>query len=78
MSKKALVIDDDEMALMCLKNFLKQEGYAFESAQNGNEGIEKLKSENFDLLFIDFHPKDITIIYTILFNLVIYSSNQLN
>ena len=58
MSKKALVIDDDEMALMCLKNFLKQEGYAFESAQNGNEGIEKLKSENFDLLFIDFNLPD--------------------
>ena len=39
MSKKALVIDDDDMTLMCLKNFLKQEGYTFDSAENGNEGI---------------------------------------
>ena len=58
MSKKALVIDDDEMALMCLKNFLKQEGYEFESAQNGNEGIEKLKASNFDLVFIDYNLPD--------------------
>ena len=58
MPKKALVIDDDEMALICLKNFLKQEGYEFESAQNGNEGIEKLKASNFDLVFIDYNLPD--------------------
>ena len=58
MSKKALVIDDDDMTLMCLKNFLKQEGYTFDSAENGNEGIEKLKSSNYDLIFIDFNLPD--------------------
>ena len=58
MSKKALVIDDDDMTLMCLKNFLKQEGYTFNSAENGNEGIEKLKSSDFDLVFIDFNLPD--------------------
>ena len=58
MSKKALVIDDDDMTLMCLKNFLKQEGYTFNSAEKGNEGIEKLKSSDFDLVFIDFNLPD--------------------
>ena len=58
MSKKALVIDDDDMTLMCLKNFLKQEGYSFDSAENGNAGIEKLKANNFDLVFIDFNLPD--------------------
>ena len=58
MSKKALIIDDDEMTLMCLKNLLKQAGYSFESAENGNEGIEKLKATNFDLVFIDYNLPD--------------------
>ena len=58
MSKKALIIDDDEMTLMCLKNLLKQEGYEFESAENGNDGIEKLKASSFDLVFIDFNLPD--------------------
>ena len=58
MSKKALVIDDDEMALMCLKNFLKQEGFEAESVENGNAGIEKLKSASFDLVLIDYNLGD--------------------
>ena len=58
MSKKALVIDDDEMALMCLKNFLKQEGYEPESVENGNAGVEKLKSASFDLILIDYNLGD--------------------
>ena len=58
MSKKALVIDDDDMTLMCLKNFLKQEGYTFDSAEKGIDGIEKLKTNNYDLVFIDFNLPD--------------------
>ena len=58
MSKKALIIDDDEMTLMSLKNLLKQEGIAFEISENGNDGIEKLKSSSFDLVFIDFNLPD--------------------
>ena len=58
MSKKALIIDDDEMTLMSLKNLLKQEGITFEVSENGNDGIEKLKSSNFDLVFIDFNLPD--------------------
>ena len=58
MSKKALIIDDDEMTLMCLKNLLKQEGYTFDSAENGNDGVEKVKSSTFDLIFIDFNLPD--------------------
>jgi len=58
MSKKALIVDDDDMTIMCLKNFLKQSGFAAESVENGNEGIEKLKSSSFDLILIDFNLPD--------------------
>ena len=58
MSKKALIVDDDDMTIMCLKNFLKQEGYESETAENGNGGIEKLKSASFDLILVDFNLPD--------------------
>ena len=58
MSKKALIVDDDDMTIMCLKIFLKQEGYESETAENGNGGIEKLKSASFDLILVDFNLPD--------------------
>ena len=58
MSKKALIIDDDEMTIMSLKNLLKQGGYEFEIAENGNDGVEKVKASSFDLVFIDFNLPD--------------------
>ena len=39
MSKKALLIEDDDMTIICLKNFLKQEGFEAKTAENGNAGI---------------------------------------
>ena len=58
MSKKALIIDDDDMTTMCLKNFLKQSGFEAESVENGNGGVEKLKSASFDLILIDYNLGD--------------------
>ena len=58
MSKKALLIEDDDMTIMCLKNFLKQEGFEAETAENGNAGIEKLKSSSFDIIMVDFNLPD--------------------
>jgi CheY-like chemotaxis protein len=45
MSKKALIIDEDEMTIMSLKNLLKQGGYEFEVVENGNDGVEKKKHQ---------------------------------
>ena len=58
MSKKALIVDDDDMTTMCLKNFLKQEGYTAEAVENGNAGVEKLKSDSFDLILVDYNLPD--------------------
>ena len=59
MSKKALIIDDDDLTTMSLKTILNQCGLTSESAENGNKGIEKLKNSFFDILFIDFHLPDV-------------------
>ena len=58
MSKKALIVDDDDMTTMCLKNFLKQEGFTAESVDNENAGVEKLKGGAFDLIMVDFNLPD--------------------
>ena len=60
MSKKALIVDDDDMTIMCLKNFLKQEGYTAEAVDNGNSGVEKLKSDSFDLILVDYNLPDMS------------------
>ena len=46
------------MTIMSLKNLLKQGGYEFEIAENGNDGVEKVKASSFDLVFIDFNLPD--------------------
>ena len=58
MSKKALIVDDDDMTIMCLKNFLKQEGFEVDTAENGNAGVEKLKGGSYDLILVDFNLPD--------------------
>ncbi len=58
MSKKALIVDDDDMTIMCLKNFLKQEGFEADTAENGNAGVEKLKGGSYDLILVDFNLPD--------------------
>ena len=59
MSKKYLIADDDDMPTMCLKNFLKQEGYTTKAVDNGNAGVEKFNSQQFDLILVDFNLPDI-------------------
>ena len=60
MSKKALIVDDDDMTIMCLKNFLKQAGFTAEAVDNGNAGVEKLKSDSFDLILVDYNLPDMS------------------
>ena len=58
MSKKALIVDDDDMTIIYLKNFLKQEGFTAESVDNWNAGVEKWKRGAFDLIIVDFNLPD--------------------
>ncbi len=52
-NEKILVIDDEKEFLDLMKNRLMQEGYSIVTAQEGNEGIERAKKENPDLVICD-------------------------
>lgn len=51
--KRILVVDDDSGMRLILRRLLEREGYHVEEAQNGAEGIEKLRTTNFDLVLTD-------------------------
>lgn len=51
--KKILAVDDEEQILDLLKYNIEKEGYCFISAQDGEEGLEKVISEEPDLVLLD-------------------------
>jgi DNA-binding response OmpR family regulator len=53
MAKKVLVVDDDENTVKFLSAALEMNGYQPVGAHNGQEGLEKIKSENPDLVILD-------------------------
>lgn len=50
---KIIVIDDDPYVLDMLKAFLEKEGYHVDVRKNGKEGLGALKSDVYDLAFVD-------------------------
>ena len=53
MSKKILVVDDDELVLIALEELLKPCGYEVSTALNGQVALEKAGEEKFDLMILD-------------------------
>lgn len=61
MSKKhVLVVDDEAIILYTIKEELIDEGYIVDTANNGEEGIEKIKARYYDLVITDLimSPRD--------------------
>jgi DNA-binding response OmpR family regulator len=50
---RILIVDDDEVILMILKNLLFKEGYEVIQAKNGKEAIELKDQFSFDLVITD-------------------------
>ncbi len=50
---KLLIIEDDKTLLNLLKRKLEKEGYDLEIAEDGEEGLTKIKEENPDLVLLD-------------------------
>ena len=48
-----LIVDDDEVMRMLLRQFLEGEGYAVSEAENGHNALEKLTERVFDLVILD-------------------------
>jgi DNA-binding response OmpR family regulator len=53
MSRKILVVDDDENIQRLLKVNLEKSGYEVSVASNGNEGLQKFEAVKPDLLIVD-------------------------
>ncbi|MBW2106178.1 MAG: response regulator [Deltaproteobacteria bacterium] len=53
MSHKILVVDDDILVLEALEELLKSSGYEVSVATRGQEALEILEKERFDLLILD-------------------------
>ena len=51
--KKVLVLDDEPHVVTYLETLLRDNGYETLSASNGKEGMEKIKSEEVDLVCLD-------------------------
>ena len=51
--KRVLVIDDEESLRDLLQLALREGGYAVETARDGVDGLEQLKSKKFDLVLLD-------------------------
>ncbi|HBF88448.1 MAG TPA: response regulator [Bacteroidales bacterium] len=50
---KILVIDDERSIRNTLKDILEYEKYSVELAENGIEGLDRIKNENFDIILCD-------------------------
>ena len=53
MSKRILVVDDDEMVLMALNELLKPEGYEVQTVSSGFDALKLLDENSYDLLMLD-------------------------
>lgn len=50
---RLLVVDDNKVNRMVLSRNLEQQGHVVETAENGQEGLEKFRSGTFDLMLLD-------------------------
>lgn len=53
MAKKILIIEDEELMLNLLEKKLKAVGYDIATAVNGQDGLDLLKRQSFDLVLSD-------------------------
>ncbi|MBU1006152.1 MAG: response regulator [Candidatus Omnitrophica bacterium] len=52
---RILIIDDDETVCSGVKSTLEKEGYEVDTSLSGESGIEKIKSADYDLIYLDIH-----------------------
>ncbi|MCP4371614.1 MAG: sigma-54-dependent Fis family transcriptional regulator [Deltaproteobacteria bacterium] len=59
-STKIFIVDDELVMRKSLSGWLKRDGYEVDTAESGEEAIEKLKMTRFDLLLVDIKMEGIS------------------
>jgi len=57
--KKILIVDDVFLNIHMVKDILTENGYDLHSATNGRKALEKVESENYDLILLDVRMPEI-------------------
>lgn len=65
MAKNILIIDDEELITKSLIKLLRSQGYAASIAAGGTEALEKIKTEDFDLIICDVRMPEMDGVETI-------------
>ena len=53
MAKKILIVDDEKLMVKGLRFSLQQEGYETDTAYDGEEALEKIRSTSYDMVLLD-------------------------
>jgi DNA-binding response OmpR family regulator len=65
MVKHILVIDDEDQIRKIFRQTFKKEDYRVETVESGNKGIERIKRQTYDLIFLDLSMPGMTGIETL-------------
>lgn len=65
MTKKILIIDDEELIIRSLTRILEKEGYSVLVAKNGADALAMSQEENFDLIIADIRMPGINGVDTV-------------
>ena len=57
---RILVVDDDETIRMLLSRFFEMQNYVTETASDGETALQLVRSQPFDVIFVDFQMPGIT------------------
>ena len=57
--KRILIVDDDKAILNSFKDILQSEGYIIDTAETGQEALEKTEAQSYNLALLDIKLPDI-------------------
>ncbi|MDK2918641.1 MAG: hypothetical protein PWQ37_1374 [Candidatus Petromonas sp.] len=60
MNKKILIVDDEKNIRMTLRHCLKEQNYDIDIAINGDEALNKIQNQKFDLVLLDIKMPGLT------------------
>ena len=52
--KKVLIVDDEDVLRMLLTDTLEYEGFIVEEAEDGQKALEKIQSNQYDVIILDY------------------------